>query len=427
MIGFPFDSRVTYDELGEPIYDRAISSKPLKSLISKLFTTGIMPNPSNNLLVEAGEGMTVVVNPGFAIIEGGLKLETESTTLAVQAASENYSRIDSVILRWDENDDVRTCNFYVLQGTPSQTPVRPTLVREGSIYDIALCDIIIPANSTQITNERITDTRYEASRCGVVSSISEFDTTFIYNQIQADLTNFQTNAEADFSTWTSEQQIAYETFIQDTEIEFGSWEDTQKQAFLDWFATIQDILDGDTAGHLQNEIDALDERATTLESTVSGYDTRIDAVENTVSGYDTRIDAVEADISELNDTISDLDDTVSAHATSISNLQAADTQINNKLKYIDVSIGSSSWPSSTVTVNGTAYYRTSFSYTTLYDSNIEMAIAPTGTNTLPTNAEYEAYNKVRFITLDETNLKVWLYATEKPSSTFKIKIKGVDL
>lgn len=424
MIGFPFDSRVTYDELGEPIYDRAISSKPLKSLINKLFTTGVLPNPSNNLLVEAGEGMTVVVNPGFAIIEGGLKLETESTTLAVQAASENYSRIDSVILRWDENDDVRTCNFYVLQGTPSQTPVRPTLVREGSIYDIALCDIIIPANSTQISNERITDTRYEAARCGIISSISEFDTTFIYNQVQADLSNFQTNAEADFSAWTSEQQIAYETFIQDTEIEFGTWEDTQKQAFLDWFATIQAILDGDVAGHLQNEIDALALRVTTLENTVGGFDTRIGTLETNVSGYDTRIGTLETNYTTL-------DGTVSGHTTDISNLQTADTTTNtkfdNKLKYIDVSIGSSSWPSSTTTVNGTAYYRTSFSYTTLYDSNIEMAIAPTGSNTLPTSAEYEAYNKVRFITLDETNLKVWLYATEKPTTTFKIKIKGVDL
>lgn len=424
MIGFPFDSRVTYDELGEPIYDRAISSKPLKSLINKLFTTGVMPNPSNNLQVEAGEGMTVVVNPGFAIIEGGLKLETESTTLAVQAASENYSRIDSVILRWDENDDVRTCNFYVLQGTPSQSPVRPTLVREGSVYDIALCDIIIPANSTQITNERITDTRYEAARCGIISSISEFDTTFIYNQVQADLSSFQTNAEADFSAWTSQQQYAYETFIQDSEIAFGSWEDTQQQAFLDWFATIQDILDGDTAGHLQNEIDALALRVTTLENTVGGFDTRIGTLETNVSGYDNRIGTLETNYTTL-------DSTVSGHTTDISNLQTADTTTNtkfdNKLKYIDVSIGSSSWPSSTTTVNGTAYYRTSFSYTTLYDSNIEMAIAPTGTNTLPTNAEYEAYNKVRFITLDETNLKVWLYATEKPATTFKIKIKGVDL
>lgn len=424
MIGFPFDSRVTYDELGEPIYDRAISSKPLKSLINKLFTTGVMPNPSNNLQVEAGEGMTVVVNPGFAIIEGGLKLETESNTLAIQAANENYARIDTVILRWNENDDVRTCNFYVLQGTPSQAPVRPTLVREGSIYDIALCDIIIPANSTQISNERITDTRYEAARCGIISSISEFDTTFIYNQVQADLSNFQTNAEANFSTWTSEQQLAYETFIQDSEIAFGTWEDTQQQAFLDWFATIQAILDGDVAGHLQNEIDALALRVTTLENTVGGFDTRIGTLETNVSGYDTRIGTLETNYTTL-------DSTVSGHTTDISNLQTADTTTNtkfdNKLKYIDVSIGSSSWPSSTTTVNGTAYYRTSFSYTTLYDSNIEMAIAPTGSNTLPTNAEYEAYNKVRFITLDETNLKVWLYATEKPTTTFKIKIKGVDL
>ena len=33
MIGFPFDSYVTFDEHGQPEYDRAISSQPLKNLL----------------------------------------------------------------------------------------------------------------------------------------------------------------------------------------------------------------------------------------------------------------------------------------------------------------------------------------------------------------------------------------------------------
>lgn len=67
---------------------------------------------------------------------------------------------------------------------------------------------------------RITDTRYEAERCGVVSSISEFDTSTLNNQLQA---------------WAREQQA-----------EFSAWVET-----------IKGILDEATAGHLQNEIDAI--------------------------------------------------------------------------------------------------------------------------------------------------------------------------
>jgi hypothetical protein len=57
----------------------------------------------------------------------------------------------------------------------------------------------------------------------------------LYNQIQADLAHFKSENEAEFEAWSTDRRNAFDT----------------------WFATIQDILDEDTAGHLQNEIEAL--------------------------------------------------------------------------------------------------------------------------------------------------------------------------
>lgn len=225
MIGFPFDSLVTYDEQGNPSYDRAVSSKPLKSLISKLFTTGVMPNPSDNFQVFAGtEGMTVVVHAGFAIIEGGLKLEEDNRTLEVQASDTTYDRIDTVVLRWNGNDNARICDLYVVEGTPAPTPVRPELNRTGSIYEIGLADVFIPNNSSAISQQRITDTRYDTGRCGIVSSVSEFDTTTLYAQVQADLADFKEEEQADF---------------------------------MEWYAEMQELIPELTAVHLQEEIDEL--------------------------------------------------------------------------------------------------------------------------------------------------------------------------
>lgn len=225
MIGYPFDSVVTFDEQGNPSYDRAISSVPLKRLIGKLFTTGVMPNPSDNLQVFEGEaGMTVIVHAGFCVIEGGLKLEEANRTLEVQAADASYDRIDTVVMRWNNNEDARICDLYILKGTASSNPVRPTLTRTASVYEIGLADIFVPRNVTSITQERITDTRLDSERCGIVSSISEFDTTTLYEQVQSDLADFKSEEQAEF---------------------------------LAWFATIQNILDENVAAHLQNEIDAL--------------------------------------------------------------------------------------------------------------------------------------------------------------------------
>ena len=254
MQGFPFDSVVSFDEHGNPLYDRAISSKPLKALIAKLFTTGVMPNPSNNLQVFAGaEGMTVTVKAGYCVIEGGLKLEENDRTLEITAADTTYDRIDTVVMRWDGNDNVRTCDLYVIAGTPAASPVRPGLTRVGSIYEIGLADVYIPANTSVIAQQRITDTRMDTARCGIVSSISEFDTTTLYAQIQADLDDFQDVEEADFEAW---------------------------------YEDIKDRIDAITAQSLQNQIDTLDsgKQPKTLETPITIEGQQKTTVETALQG-----------------------------------------------------------------------------------------------------------------------------------------------
>lgn len=201
MIGFPFDSHVTFESDGTPVYDRAITSAPLRKLIAKLLTDGVLPNPSTNLQVEAGSGMNVVVNPGFAICAGGLKLEENQRTLAIQAADSNYDRIDTVVLRWNDNDSERICDLYIVEGIPAASPLRPELTRTESIWELGLADLFINKKSSAISNQRITDTRYETARCGIISAISEFDTTTLYQQVQADLAGFKASEQADFIAW----------------------------------------------------------------------------------------------------------------------------------------------------------------------------------------------------------------------------------
>lgn len=417
MIGFPFDSYVTFDTHGEPEYDRAISAQPLKNLIHRLFSDGILPDISTNLQVVAGEsGMTVTVKVGFCIIQGGLKLEENERTLSIQAADSNYSRIDSVIMRWNDNVDYRECDLYVIQGTAAANPVRPELTREGGIYELGLADILIPAQSTTISNERITDTRYESARCGVISSISEFDTTFIYNQVQSDLATFQSGAESDFTTWATNQQSAYEEWIFNAESAFGNWENDEKDAFLTWFATLQDILDENVAGHLQNEIDGLDNRLTTVEGTIGGYDSQI-------SGLGDRMTSVEGDVGTLQTSMNTAQGDISALQTATSNNAEELRVIENT---IELTI--STWSSSTYTVNGIAYYRSvsANAYTVLSNKILEMLLIPTSTSyPLPSQTEIDDYNKIDFMTYNDEDNKIYWYAKEKPSANVKVKIVGI--
>ena len=168
MIGFPIDSHVTFDADGTPEYDRAVTSAPLRKLIKSLCSDGVLPNPSTNLQVSSGTGMTVVVNRGFANCNGCLKLEETKRTLAVQASNATYDRIDTVVVRLNDNDSERICDLYIKEGVPATSPVRPSLTRSASIWELGLADLFVAKNSTAISNQRITDTRYESARCGVI-------------------------------------------------------------------------------------------------------------------------------------------------------------------------------------------------------------------------------------------------------------------
>lgn len=201
MIGYPLDSHVEFDVNDVPVFDRAITSAPLRKLIKQLFSDGIMPNVSTNMQVVAGSGMKAVVKAGFAICNGCLKLEEDQTTLTLESADATYGRIDTVVLKLDDNDAARSCEFAVVKGVASANPVRPTLTRNQSVWELGLADIKVPAQSTAVRNDRITDTRYESKRCGVISSISEFDTTGIYQQVQSDLTDLRDDEQAAFDTW----------------------------------------------------------------------------------------------------------------------------------------------------------------------------------------------------------------------------------
>lgn len=216
---YPIDSDAT-ETNGTVTYDRAINSAEYRKIRKRTLSTGVY----TGMNVVADSGMTVIVNAGAVEIEGACRNFDTSTTLAVQSADSHYQRIDTVVARLNLNHSVRNINLYVRTGIPATTPVAPELTRTSNIYEIGLANILIPVASTSISQERITDTRLDTSRCGLVHALNDFDSSDLYNQITADMTSFKTTEQTNFNTW---------------------------------FAGIQETLDGDTAGHLLNLIQAI--------------------------------------------------------------------------------------------------------------------------------------------------------------------------
>lgn len=236
MIGYPLDSVVNFNN-GVPEYDRAVSSAPLRELIKRLFSDGVLPDVSTNLMVQyvgltrvtgdvegATDTYNVVVNPGFGICNGCLKLQENFYGLEMNVSNTANPRIDTVVLRLDDNFDVRSCTFDIVRGVEASSPTAPALTRNSTVWEIGLANIYKPATVSTLNPVIVADTRLDASRCGVISSISEFDTTSIYNQVQDDLAYFKEVSEASFQAW---------------------------------FENLRTQLSGDVAGNLQAQIGTL--------------------------------------------------------------------------------------------------------------------------------------------------------------------------
>lgn len=197
MNSYPFTSQVTYDEQGLPLYDRAVDSEFLRQVNRQYYSDGVFYDQSDRLQVVADTGMQVKVMPGCAHIQGAIGIETQQRTLQVQAADEQ-DRIDTVVVRLDLSLAVRSIDLYILKGAPAESPQPPALTRDSTTWELGLANLFIAQNTATVSQQRITDTRLDTGRCGVVGATAQppFDTDAYFAQLEAAISAHQKDAKA---------------------------------------------------------------------------------------------------------------------------------------------------------------------------------------------------------------------------------------
>lgn len=216
--------------------DRRYNAAFFAEYFASFIANGVFPNPAMGLQVIAGDNMQTIVKPGRGWINGYYINNDSDYILQHDIADSVLKRIDRIVMRL--NYLTRQIEISIKKGTPASNPVAPSLQRNTDAYELALADVLINNGAIQITQANITDLRLNTSLCGIVHAlIDQVDTTTIFNQYQAWFNSIRDGVETDIEDW--EQQV--------------------KQDFLEWFQTIQDILDGDIAANLAAKITNLEQ------------------------------------------------------------------------------------------------------------------------------------------------------------------------
>ncbi len=239
--------------------DRVYDADSFSEWLRPFFKNGVF---NGELQVVADSGMNVKVRTGNAYIDGKMKNFENETTLTLEKASANSTRIDSVVVR--RNDTERDFSILVVKGSTSA----PDPVRQEGIYDLVLAHITVGASVTEIKQANIADTRMNADLCGwVVTNIDEID----FSQITAQWSDYIANFEAE-----------------------------ELQAFQTWFDTIKGQLSSDVAGSLQTQINNINSDISSLQSTVS-------TIASDINSTNAKVNELDQDVSGLQSQIGDID------------------------------------------------------------------------------------------------------------------------
>ena len=178
--------------------DRVYFAEDFARHLAQYFTNGIFNNGCQ--VLGNNNDMSINVSVGAAQINGYRYDNDTIKVLNIDNADGVLNRIDNIVIRLDLVN--RMISSQVIKGSFAENPVAPELVRNSTIYDLRIAKISIPAGTTTITQDLITDTRFLSNDCGnVVSTVNTPDTKDIFIQYQKVFEDTLKNFFNDFSSW----------------------------------------------------------------------------------------------------------------------------------------------------------------------------------------------------------------------------------
>ncbi|HEY5590367.1 MAG TPA: hypothetical protein VIK55_05055 [Paludibacter sp.] len=147
--------------------DRLYSATEFAEYFAAFIGSGVFPDPSTSLQIQATTGMIVKIKAGKAWINGFFMISDADTTETLTADAV-LNRIDRYVVRLHYSN--RAMTIVRKAGTAASSPVAPSVIRDAEMFELSLATIAVNAGASSILQGNITDTRSDGTVCGFVSS-----------------------------------------------------------------------------------------------------------------------------------------------------------------------------------------------------------------------------------------------------------------
>lgn len=239
--------------------DRKYDAIQMSQIFDGIIRDGVYSTVEKSMILKVNEAGNVVVQPGRAWFDHTWNYNDSDLPLQTPESDLLLDRYDAVVI--DINSDVenRKNDIIWVLGTPSSNPQKPTLIKTLEHTQYPLGYVYRKANSVEILQENIENT-VGTTECPFVTGILEtISIDELLLQWKDQWTQFVIAYEKSAEEWQQEQRDDFNRFYLEFKIQMEDFERSYGQEFSDWFSRLQDILDENTAGHLQNEVDEITE------------------------------------------------------------------------------------------------------------------------------------------------------------------------
>ena len=221
-------------------HDRRYDALDVSRLFDGIIADGIIANYEKGfqVLKTNNNAMEVKVSSGRAWFNHTWSYNDADLIMELDPSDNVKNRKDAIVL--EINSEARTNSLKIIKGeSVNGIPSYPNLIRTNVINQYALAYVTVNRGTTSIAATSIEDARGK--------TINNYLTPFSHGiMTQLDSSSIFANWQQALDEILLNQQAQFDSNLAEDEIEFR-----------EWFDNLHYILDGDVAGHLQNEIDEL--------------------------------------------------------------------------------------------------------------------------------------------------------------------------